>query len=191
MLKLSASLQKAVYTKGCVLQHLLDLLATVQCDTQHSYMFTQLQRTGNGILHTLAATLLRAHCVITSKQVTIPSTHSYRFSGFHGGCSSNDGLSGFSHHVNICWDILKESNASTLRVTESGSGECWSNWEEEQYQLYSADTQVDRSKWWTSIHMGTHNRLDVLPQEGDTFILRECLAPSFLQWIEKMFQLSD
>jgi hypothetical protein len=41
MLKLSASSQKALYTTACVLQHTLDILATVQCDTQHSYMFTQ------------------------------------------------------------------------------------------------------------------------------------------------------
>jgi hypothetical protein len=41
MLKLSASSQMALYTTAYVLQHTLDLLTTVQCDTEHSYMFTQ------------------------------------------------------------------------------------------------------------------------------------------------------
>jgi hypothetical protein len=41
MLKLSPSSQQALYTTACVLQHTLDLLATVKCDTQHSYMFIQ------------------------------------------------------------------------------------------------------------------------------------------------------
>jgi len=54
---------------------------------------------------------------------------SYRFSGYHSGCSSNDGFSGFLHHANICWDNLKECTASTLQVTESGSGGRWSKWE--------------------------------------------------------------
>jgi hypothetical protein len=77
---------------------------------------------GNAILQTPASTLVWAHWVTTSKWVTIPSTQSYRFSGGHSYWSSNDGLSGFSHHVNICWDILKECSASTLQVT------IWFSW---------------------------------------------------------------
>jgi hypothetical protein len=40
------------------------------------------------------------------------------------------------------------------------------------------------------IHTGIGIRLVVLPQEGDTFILRECQAPSFFQEMDNMLQLS-
>ena len=138
MLKLSASSQKALYTTACVLQHTFDTLAMAQCDTEHSHTghsavwyrtLPTCSHSGTAILQTLASTLVWAHWVTTSKQVAISSTQSYWFSGCHSGCSSNDGFYGFSHHVNICWDILKECSASTLQVTESGSGEWWSNWE--------------------------------------------------------------
>ena len=114
------------------------IMAMAQCDTEHSHTghsavwyrtLPTCSHSGTAILQTLASTLVWAHWATTSKQVAISSTQSYWFSGCHSGCSSNDGFYGFSHHVNICWDILKECSASTLQVTESGSGEWWSNWE--------------------------------------------------------------
>jgi len=115
LLKLYATSQKALNTTACVLFSNTLLTYWPQCSAIQNT--PTCSHSGTAILQTLASSLVWAHWVTTSKRVTVPSTQSYRFSHCHSGCSSNDGLSGFSHQVNICWDILKACSASTVQVT--------------------------------------------------------------------------